>query len=443
MQDSGIDSGIDIDFNALLPDDSFSDGSFYTLKSKIIVGSPQTDIKHVNVSTRTNLKQQLMRQHAQNEDKRQQEACHIQKVYQQSQGINVPLSSTPPTSCELPHQVLQVTTKLENPTKYHIVQNQKRQIEMFISSSVPKGTTIHSLPVRNTSMSNEIAHVCGSAPDPDRCESSPLSLEPSSAATSVSEVESFLNELGMLDTVDSNLDDDLSLIEPSLAHMSSTLPQSNYQVFEPVQVSGKTSMSAPTVLPGQRIRTPPYMNDEEARSWAKERQKKDNHNMIERRRRFNINDRIKELGTLLPKTIDPDLRQNKGSILKASVDYIRRLKKDQDKLRHVEEKQRAMEASNRKLMLRMQQLELVLKAQGFSIGEENNTALTTMVQPDILTVSQPVIKQEEMRDPCLLTPGHSTSYMSFDDFMDDSSPLSSDPLMSDLPDMDEDQIDGL
>jgi hypothetical protein len=28
----------------------------------------------------------------------------------------------------------------------------------------------------------------------------------------------------------------------------------------------------------------------------KDRQKKDNHNMIERRRRFNINDRIKELG---------------------------------------------------------------------------------------------------------------------------------------------------
>lgn len=26
---------------------------------------------------------------------------------------------------------------------------------------------------------------------------------------------------------------------------------------------------------------------------------------VERRRRFNINDRIKELGTLLPKTIDP------------------------------------------------------------------------------------------------------------------------------------------
>ena len=34
------------------------------------------------------------------------------------------------------------------------------------------------------------------------------------------------------------------------------------------------------------------------------RQKKDNHNMIERRRRFNINDRIKELSLLLPKSSD-------------------------------------------------------------------------------------------------------------------------------------------
>jgi hypothetical protein len=53
----------------------------------------------------------------------------------------------------------------------------------------------------------------------------------------------------------------------------------------------------------------------------RDRQKKDNHNMsrmqrrssevfrrcfslVERRRRFNINDRIKELGTLLPKGTD-------------------------------------------------------------------------------------------------------------------------------------------
>ena len=34
----------------------------------------------------------------------------------------------------------------------------------------------------------------------------------------------------------------------------------------------------------------------------RDRRKKDIHNMIERRRRYNINDRIKELGTLLPRS---------------------------------------------------------------------------------------------------------------------------------------------
>jgi hypothetical protein len=48
------------------------------------------------------------------------------------------------------------------------------------------------------------------------------------------------------------------------------------------------------------------------------------------------------------------MRQNKGSILKASVDYIRKLKRDQERLKHVEDRQRQIEAANRKMMLRMQ-----------------------------------------------------------------------------------------
>ncbi|EYC20976.1 hypothetical protein Y032_0020g165 [Ancylostoma ceylanicum] len=36
--------------------------------------------------------------------------------------------------------------------------------------------------------------------------------------------------------------------------------------------------------------------------YYRDRRKKDIHNMIERRRRYNINDRIKELGLMLPKS---------------------------------------------------------------------------------------------------------------------------------------------
>ena len=82
--------------------------------------------------------------------------------------------------------------------------------------------------------------------------------------------------------------------------------------------------------------------------------------LVERRRRYNINDRIKELGTLLPKENDEyfdlvrDVRQNKGSILKASVDYIRKLKVDQNRKKFLEEKCRIQEFQNRKLIAKLQ-----------------------------------------------------------------------------------------
>jgi hypothetical protein len=49
-----------------------------------------------------------------------------------------------------------------------------------------------------------------------------------------------------------------------------------------------------------------------------------------------------------------DVRQNKGSILKASVDYIRKLKLDQQRKKLYEEKMRQQEATNRKLLLKLQ-----------------------------------------------------------------------------------------
>ena len=49
-----------------------------------------------------------------------------------------------------------------------------------------------------------------------------------------------------------------------------------------------------------------------------------------------------------------DVRQNKGSILKASVEYIKKLKGDQHKKRLLEEKVRIQESQNRKLLLKLQ-----------------------------------------------------------------------------------------
>uniref|UniRef100_A0AAY4EU13 Transcription factor EC n=2 Tax=Denticeps clupeoides TaxID=299321 RepID=A0AAY4EU13_9TELE len=109
-----------------------------------------------------------------------------------------------------------------------------------------------------------------------------------------------------------------------------------------------------------------YGSDQEhdTRVLAKERQKKDNHNLIERRRRYNINYRIKELGTLIPKSNDPDMRWNKGTILKASVEYIKWLQKEQQHARELENRQKKLEQANRRLLLRIQELEIQARAHG-------------------------------------------------------------------------------
>ena len=48
-----------------------------------------------------------------------------------------------------------------------------------------------------------------------------------------------------------------------------------------------------------------------------------------------------------------DVRQNKGSILKASVDYIKKLKIDQERKNILEQKSRKIEFQNKKLILKL------------------------------------------------------------------------------------------
>ncbi|XP_010191922.1 PREDICTED: transcription factor EC, partial [Mesitornis unicolor] len=87
----------------------------------------------------------------------------------------------------------------------------------------------------------------------------------------------------------------------------------------------------------------------------------------ERRRRYNINYRIKELGTLIPKSNDPDMRWNKGTILKASVEYIKWLQKEQQRARELEHRQKKLEHANRRLLLRIQELEIQARAHGLPV----------------------------------------------------------------------------
>jgi len=99
--------------------------------------------------------------------------------------------------------------------------------------------------------------------------------------------------------------------------------------------------------------------------------------MIERKRRYNINDRIKELGDLLPHKhethydIVRDTRgsANKGNILKSSVEYIKVLKNEVTKMKQVEVDYRHMQMENRKLLLRIKQLEIQAQSKGVTLEE--------------------------------------------------------------------------
>ncbi|XP_023400338.2 transcription factor EC isoform X3 [Loxodonta africana] len=142
---------------------------------------------------------------------------------------------------------------------------------------------------------------------------------------------------------------------------------------------GLTSASCPNSLPRKR-----EITETDTRALAKERQKKDNHNLIERRRRYNINYRIKELGTLIPRSNDPDMRWNKGTILKASVEYIKWLQKEQQRARELEHRQKKLEQANRRLLLRIQELEIQARAHGLptlaSLGTMDLDAQVTKQQ---------------------------------------------------------------
>lgn len=83
-----------------------------------------------------------------------------------------------------------------------------------------------------------------------------------------------------------------------------------------------------------------HLFDEEASRTAlsmmeKRKKRRESHNMVERRRRDNINEKIQELGALIPEIlltsgnsgedIGPGGKPNKGMILRKSVEYIKHL----------------------------------------------------------------------------------------------------------------------
>ncbi|KAI4827001.1 hypothetical protein KUCAC02_030429 [Chaenocephalus aceratus] len=267
-------------------------------------------------------------------------------------------------SMQVPVEVLKVQTHLENPTDYHIRQSRRQQVKEYLSTTYATkqpspptnmgptgGSASAPPPLCSPHMRTEQLMSGNSAPN------SPMAMLNigSSHETEMDEV------IDDIISMQSNYDDIQAYIDP--IQMPNTLPlsSSHLDVYTGPGMKGPaiamTSNSCPANLAVKREMT-------ESRAMAKERQKKDNHNLIERRRRFNINDRIKELGTMIPKTNDLDVRWNKGTILRASVEYIKRMQKDAHRSREVENNFKRMEMANKQMMLRIQELEMQARLHG-------------------------------------------------------------------------------
>ncbi|XP_009304311.1 transcription factor E3b isoform X3 [Danio rerio] len=316
------------------------------------------------MSSRVLLRQQLMREQAQEQERReaQQQASVAQlRPADTTPAISVslpPMAARPPPA-QVPVEVLKVQTHLENPTKYHIQQAQRQQVKEYLSTTLGNKVATQTLgvsPVPHSASAPEMGPSASSAPN------SPMAHL--NLGSNKEEMDDVIDDIISLES--SFNDDILSLIDSGL-QLPNTLPGNLLDVYNSPGMTTPTitvSNSCPADLPN--IKREYTGNETEARAFMKERQKKDNHNLIERRRRFNINDRIKELGALIPKSTDPEMRWNKGTILKASVDYIRKLQKEQQRAKEIEMRQKKLEQSNQALILRIQELEIQARHHGLN-----------------------------------------------------------------------------
>lgn len=362
------------------------------------------------MSSRIGLRLQLMRDQMQQEEQRerqQQQAASMHYMQHRMPGPPAPSSAISAPShfqapMQVPVEVLKVQTHLENPTDYHIRQSQRQQVKEYLSTTYATKQAVHAVtslvqPSPPTMAQGQTGTVPPSMSSPcmrtEQLMNSAGNSAPNSPMAMLNIGSSHENEMDeVIDDIislQSSYDDIQAYIDP-VVQMPNTLPlsSSHLDVYTGPGMSGSaiamTSNSCPANLAIKR-----ELSDAEARAMAKERQKKDNHNLIERRRRFNINDRIKELGTMIPKTNDLDVRWNKGTILRASVEYIKRMQKDVQRTREVENNFRRMEMANKQLWLRIQELESQARMHGLPSSSPSGLNNTEVLNPFVKQENSP------------------------------------------------------
>ncbi|XP_011304746.1 transcription factor EC isoform X2 [Fopius arisanus] len=466
MDESGIDMGFDLaalsnaqdldidnsDFDqALSMLSSSQDFMYYELKSRAPDTCSPPTFKTATPTSRTHLKLQLMREQLQEQERK--EAEFRQNLQQQRPAAAAP-RLVPPTQLatigvDVPPQVLQVRTLLENPTRYHVVQKQKNQVRQYLHESFRSSDGDITEGLVGSSYGSEGGGTpidTGPVQMPMAVHSAPPGTveQPKPQTPHLASYQYASSMLPRLSGVSASPDPTSGAMSPGLSSVATSNSEAEDLLddilsFEAGSLGGglkEGQAGSLSSLPDLEIKPEPLLlTDAEIHALAKDRQKKDNHNMIERRRRFNINDRIKELGTLLPKTNDPyyeivrDVRPNKGTILKSSVEYIKLLKNELTRMKQSETRHKQLEHQNRRLLLRVQELELQAKAHGLPVTDPSWASTSAIAVNSFSRTKHDRRKMPEMvtEDTSLLSMAH------FEDLMEDDTggPVhGGDPMLS-------------
>jgi len=359
---------------------------------KYAVSPRPPTFKQSTATSRTNMRQLLSREQCMQREQ-QAEQFRLQEQLAR-EAASHPAIDIPDQVKEIPNDVLKIETRLENPTKYHVLESQRRQVAEYLSApTTPATLSPHPLfttspnphalscpPTRRSSVAGGPLTPTGASRRPSGGPYSPGGRPGSRRASGGGGPYSPGGGRPWSRRASGGGGPPPAApFSPSCS--SATTSPSEYtpsevceDFFDEILSQGEGGGEGG--LLDHLVKDEP-LGEDDVRAIERDRIKKDNHNMIERRRRFNINDRIKELGTLLPKQSEPyydlvrDVRHNKGSILKASVDYIRLLKKEKEKKMILDEEVRRTKHQNRKLLLKLQEYEQRMQSAG--LGLEKST----------------------------------------------------------------------
>lgn len=339
--------------------------------------------------SRTNQKLLLMREQLEQQERRQQTSSRHQLFSDQFQQQlhDHGMSHSAPSAQH--QQILKIQNDIrpENRASFHVLQSQQQ-------TNSPSQHVQHSLSQsQQTSFQSSLQQQPQSPhPSLNNGPQSPFPLSPDSPLSAPPSSASEFDD-GIWDVINTLQLNDQSMTGSETlpgAAMAATLPAEVGFLYSPSHnlQSSISQESPPSSLPGvshigAKLSSScpvsaPIHDPNDPHTWKKERQKKDNHNKIERRRRYNINDRIQELGTLLPRGdprythITRDMKYNKGTILRASVDYVKCLRDEVDRLRS-EKRYRELEEDNRRMKMTVHQLENQVRAtslEGVEIKQE-------------------------------------------------------------------------